>query len=139
MPKIAGRLSTLEISTDGGTTYLEVKGAADMTLNGSTAELTTTSHDSGGFEEYIPGRSDFTIDLSLRHDEADPGQDLLQDSFFSKTVVDWRFRMQVFAGLDEYKVKGFISSLSPAGPNDDVASMDATIRCTGVMTRSSQV
>ena len=139
MPKIAGRISTIEISTDGGSTFHEVKGASDVTLSGNQAELTTTSHDSGQFEEYIPGRKDFTIDLGLRYDEADPGQDLLMDSFYSGTTVDWRFRMQVGTGLDQYLCKGFCSSLSPAGPNDDVASMDATIRVTGPVTRQTQV
>jgi predicted secreted protein len=138
MSKQAGRISTLEVSADGGATYLEVKGASDITLNSSQAELTTTSHDSGQYEEYIPGRKDFTIDLGLRYDETDPGQANMVSAFYSGTVMDFRFRMQVGTGLKQWLVKGFCTSLTPAGPNDDVASMDATIRCTGPLTLQVQ-
>lgn len=139
MGKIAGRISTIEVSSDGGLTFFEVKGAVDITLNSNQAELTTTSHDSGQFEEYVPGRKDFSIDLGLRYDEADPGQSLLVDGYYTGSVLDWRLRMQSGTGFRQWLVKGFPTSLSPGGPNDDVASMDASIRCTGPMTLQIQV
>lgn len=139
MGKIAGRISTLEVSSDGGATFFELKGATDITLNSNQAELTTTAHDSGQFEEYVPGRKDFSLDVGLRYDEADPGQNILVDAFFSGTTLDWRFRMQVGTGNRQWLVKAFPTSLSPAGPNDDVASLDVTLRCTGPMTLQLQV
>lgn len=138
MSKIVGRLSRLAISTDGGTTYTEINGIIDATLNLSQAEIGSTSHDSGDFEEFLIGRKDGTIDFGLRFDEADPGQDKLQDSLFAGTLADYRFRMEVASGKDEYKARGLVTSITPSGPNDDAAGMDASVRLTGTITKTAQ-
>lgn len=138
MAKIAGRLSTLEVSADGGSTYYEVKGAVDLKLNGSQAELKSTSHDSGQFEEYEPGRKDMTMDVSCRFNQDDAGQAIVKDAYFSASKIDIRFRMETNTGREQYTAKAFPSSLGPSGPDDDIASIDFTLRISGPLTKSLQ-
>lgn len=139
MARQAGRIQKLAVSTDGGTNYTEVKGIADATLNLEQAELTTTAHDDGDFETFIVGRKNGSIDVTVRYDEADAGQQTLLDSFFDGTTLDYRWRMRGdVSGARELTAKGIITSQPQAAPNDDVASMDTTIRLTGTITKATQ-
>jgi hypothetical protein len=137
MAKIQGRLSKVAVGADN-VTYNDITGIIDATLNLELAEITTTTHDDGAFESYITGRKNGTIDLSVRWDDAATYQDTIKDAFFNGTTLYWRFRMDEATGLDQFVALGFVTSLTPSGPNDDAAGMDATIRLTGTITRSQQ-
>ncbi len=138
MAKIQGRLGRLAVSSDGGTTWVQVNGIQDMTFTGNADELDVSAHDSGQFREYLQGRKDATIDGTLWWDEADPGQNIVKNAYFSSTRIDMRFRMEENTGRDEIFTKGIVTSYSPASPNDDAASVDFTLRVTGDFTPSTQ-
>jgi len=138
MARIAGRLSTLDVSTDGGTNYTPVLCIADLTFNGEGEELDSTCHDDGVFRAFEAGRIAASIDGTLRWDESDPGQVILEGSAFDRTKLDYRFRMNVGSGNREYLAQGIVTNWSPTGPNDDIAGLDVTIRLSGTITRQDQ-
>lgn len=139
MAKIAGRLGRVAVSNDGGVTFFEVNGITDQTLNAAAAEINVTSHDSGQFEEFIQGRKDATLDLSLLWDEGDVGQGIIKTAFFSATQIRVRFRMQEGVGFAEFTQQAIVTSFAPASPNDDASTVDATLRISGSYTLNPQV
>lgn len=132
MACIAGRLMKIEVSEDGGSSWENLGGLVDATLNLNIDELECTSHDDNGARSYIPNHHDATVDFSSRYDEADDGQDIIIDAAFAKTVLDFRVYMQVSSGLRRFDAEGFATSLAMAGPLDDTANLDGTIRLSGL-------
>ncbi len=138
MARVAGRLSTLDVSTDGGTTYTAVGCIQDATLNGEGEEIDVTCHDDGVFRAFLAGRGAYTIDLTCIWDEADAGQGILETAHFNRSIYDFRWRQQVASGLREYTAQGLVTAFTPGGPNDDAAGLDISIRLTGTVTRAAQ-
>lgn len=128
MSCVLGRLGTVEVSNDGGLTYVKMGGLRDATLNISVDELECTSHDSGGAREFFPNYHDITLDFSNLWDDDDAGQSIVLLAMFAKTLFRARFRMQVESGAKEFEAEAFATSLTAASPNDDIASFDGTLR-----------
>lgn len=126
---IAGRLSRVNISGDNGTTFLNLGGIVDATLNGNVDELECTSHDSGGVREYEPNFFDATMDLTMRWDEDDLGQVVLESTLLpTPTTFKVQFYLEGKTGRRRYDADAFITSFSPSGPLDDTASLDVSLR-----------
>lgn len=138
MAKVAGRIQTLDVSTDGGSTWTAVGGIVDGSFNGSQEELDSTAHDDGQYRTYVPGRKDFTIDVPLRWNQDDSGQAVLKAAFFAATVLTVRFRMEVGSGRDNWQASAFVTSFAPSGPNDDIASLDCSLRISSSVSPSAQ-
>lgn len=136
---IPGRLGRVRINVDGGVTqnFLDIKGIVDQTLNGNLSEYETTSHDSAGHKEFIPGLDDATVDLSCRWLESDPAQIALWASYFNKTTLGCQLTFDTVSGHSLFTGQCFPTSMSGSAPNDDVASLDITLRLSG-MNKSSQ-
>jgi predicted secreted protein len=132
MTCIPGRLSRLSVSADGGTTYLNYGGLVDATLNLNIDELECTTHDSNGAREYIPNHHDATLDVSGRWSDGDPGQEIVLDAVFAKSVFLVKFVMEQLSGKKLYTASAFATSLSPSGPLDDTGGMDVTFRLSGL-------
>jgi predicted secreted protein len=129
---IPGRLAKLVISDDGGATYHNVGGVVDINMNINVDELEVTSHDSNGAREYIPNHHDVTLDISGRWQDSDPGQEMLMTSTFQKTQVMFKLTFDSVTGHKLFTGSCFVTSSSPSGPLDDAASMDFSLRCSGV-------
>ena len=135
MAKHQGYDATLEISTDGST-YYDINGLVDVTFNGNVGEMDSTTHDDSTFRTYLVNRMDGTLDGSVKWDESDTGQNMLETSWIGLGTRYYRYRMQTGSGYREYKGTGFVTSLSPSGPNDDVAEASFSIRLSGTITNS---
>lgn len=139
MARIAGRVSRVQVSTDGGTTYNYINGILDATLNAAVAALKTTAHDDGDYETYMMGRKSLTLDLKLNWDEGDGGQNSLLTSWTStNTLYTYRFRMQEGTGFRQFVATGLITKYVPSGPNDSVASLDVSLQLSGVVSSAVQ-
>ena len=139
MAKTQGRLGSVQASSSGLVAGLTtVGGLVDGTLNGDQSSIKTTSHDSGQFEEYLPGRKSFTMDLKCHYDEADAGQGALIDSFLNGTTILFAFNQIVGSTYKQGRISGFVTKFSPGSPNDDAASVDFAVQCTGAITWTAQ-
>lgn len=134
MSCIPGRLSRVQVSFDNGVTYSNLGGIVDVTLNGNVDELECTDHDSNGIREWEPNHIDFTMDLSLRYDEDEPAQvDLLNTLIPSPSSFKLYFFLENVSGRRRYESDAFITTWSPAGPLDDTASLDVSLRLSSVV------
>lgn len=138
MARIQGRLGRVAVSDDGGASYVDVGCIQDATLNGSLDEIEVTCHESGTVREYLQGRRDATLDLTIWWDEDDPGQDKISAAYFGDSTLKVRFRMEEAAGKDEIIADAFVTSYTENSPNDDAASLDVSMRITGAFSPSAQ-
>ena len=132
MAKVHGRLATF------GWGGASVGGIVDMSLNLERPEIDVTTHDTGDARAYISGRLAGTIDLTMKWDEADAGQDAMQTAFFAGTDSTIYFRLGTGAGLHTYTGTGKITSWAPSGPNDDASEVSCTVRFNGAITEGTQ-
>lgn len=139
MAKTQARLGKLQVSPTGATPGLvDVGGLIDGTLNGDQSTVKTTGHDSGQYEEYLPGRKSFTIDAKCHWDEADSGQGAMVDSFVNGTTILFAFYQVYGTGYKVGRISGFVTKFSPGSPLDDAAACDFAIQCTGAITWTTQ-
>jgi hypothetical protein len=128
MTCVLGRLGTLNVSNDGGLSYVPLGSLMDATLNISVDELECTNHDSGGAREFVPNYHDITLDFTNHWDDFDPGQNIVLQAMFAKTLLRLQFALQTATGAKVFEGEAFATSLTAGSPNDDIASFDGTFR-----------
>jgi hypothetical protein len=107
-------------------------------MSSSLAELNATCKESGAYEEFLAGRKDATIDITMHWDEEDDGQNKLASAHFSDTTVVVQYRMEEASGKDQHVVTCLVTAWNPDSPNDDIADISATLRVTGSYAPSTQ-
>lgn len=138
MAKTKGRLATLEVSTDGGSTFTTVGCGRDITVNLETSEINSTCRDDGAWEAYLPNRNSGSVDLNVLWDESNSGLSTVKDAWLAQTEYDYRFRFQTSAGLLEYEFAAFVTNFTWNAPSDDIANVDLTLRINGQVTEGTQ-
>lgn len=139
MAAISGRNAFVYYTSDGGSTYNLIARVKDITIPQNTDEEETTSHDSAGVREYIPGHSDNTATLTVVFDDTDATHAFLQSAADNKTQFGFRFRPRVASGAAQRTwSSGFITSLEKSAPLEGVQEMTVTIRLSGTPTNSTQ-
>lgn len=98
--------------------------------------IDTTSKNSGGDREFLPGNRSATLSFEGLFDEAitsTAGFDLLNDAIKAGTKVT-----ALFGALNgkTYSYQAYISSLSRTAPEGDVETFSCTIQCTGAQTEA---
>jgi hypothetical protein len=138
MAKIEGRLQTMAVDNGGG--FVNINGIVDGSFTLEVEELDSTTHDSGAFRSFLGGRGMATVELTLRYDEADPGQLSLATAAIGQLdTYGWRFRQQVGGGFKQWtSTSGMVTSYNPSGPNDDLAELSVSIRMSGTITDTTQ-
>lgn len=141
MAKIQGRFGKLKLSTDGGTTFTEVSGIQDITMNANGAEIKVTSHDDGAFETYLSGRNDFSLDCTAMYDSASAEQSAIIGSRFATDpgVLYFQYMPKEMTGIYMLTCRGVITKCTLGSPNDDGTKFDFTIRLAGAPTWAAQV
>lgn len=138
MSRFQGRLQTLDVSTDGGTTFTAVLCIADGNFNGEGEEIDDTCHDDGRFRSFQGGRAAATIDVTGRRDRADPGQNIIRQSWLDGTKLDYRWRQEgAVSTAEQLEAQGLVTAFTETGPNDDSAGLDYTIRLSGTISESA--
>ncbi len=124
-----------EVSIDGNA----VGRVIDATLTIESAEITVTTHDSGQWEEFLQGRKNGSIELTLRYDESDTAQQAaITASFAESTVaVVWVSRGLATSGAERFTATAYVSAQPLESPNDEENKMALTLRITGVVTRDT--
>lgn len=98
--------------------------------------IDTTSKNSGGDREFLPGNRSATLSFEGLFDEgitSTAGFDLLNDAVKAGTKVTALFGA---ASGKAYSYQAYISSLSRTAPEGDVETFSCTIQCTGAQTEA---
>ena len=108
-------------------------------------EAESTDTDSGGQREFIPGLRDFgSIELTVRHDPEDAGQDALLDNFLAvKDIEECVITLPPGATAGSVTVTYTFDGWVMAGPTGDLnlaesetAQVSFTVRCTGAVVKA---
>jgi hypothetical protein len=139
MAHFHGRLGKVQVSTNGGTTWIDIGGVTDSSLKGTKGKINTSDHDSADFEEYIQGRKDLSIDLTCNYDTADAGQTALITNWYADGVTFLvRFSPAgSTAGSPQKQASGFVETLEEGDPNDAQATLTCTIQLSGTVTNGT--
>jgi predicted secreted protein len=136
---IAGYKGTLRISTDGGTTFLNVAEIKDVEINYNSDSIDATSHDSAGSKEFIYGLSEWGLTAGALYVDGDAQQVTLFDAIANKTILDVELRPAgATSGKKQYKGKVLITNWKEASPNADAAMLNVEMKGTAALTRSNQ-
>lgn len=133
-----GRLGTVEVSTDGGTTYLAVGLISDFQFAFPNDPIDTTTFDDQGNKSEDYGESQCVVDVTMNLDESDAGQDALREASDTKVKRDFRVRRVVGAGLREYTFNGVVRNFNTGNSRNAVVSATAQIASSGVVTVAAQ-
>lgn len=131
---IPGRLAEVEVSGDGGDTWVRLGEVVDATLNITIDELECTSFDSNGQREFQPNFNEQTIDGSLRWCETDVGQNIVANAVFSKTLFMCRFKLIAGEGYKLFQAgSAFATSYNAEASVDDTAMVSFSLRLNSIV------
>jgi predicted secreted protein len=84
--------------TNASPTWNEIANVKDLTLSLDKGETDVTTRASNGFQEYVDGMIDATIDFSMLYDPADQDFTALEDAFFAKSAVEFAVMDGIITG-----------------------------------------
>ncbi|RLB94227.1 MAG: hypothetical protein DRH26_01760 [Deltaproteobacteria bacterium] len=134
---IPGFDGQIYISTDGGSNYSKIAEIRDMTLTVENEIIDATSHDSGGWREYIAGLKNWKLSGGNLYIAADAGQVKAFTALTGDTKVRVQFNPKDTTGLDQYWGDAYVNSQELNAPNDDAADMSYEITGTGAITKGT--
>lgn len=138
MPAYQGRESQLFIQREGESVYSQICGIQEVTYNREQSEAEISNHCSEGHREFLPDWSAGTISGSGIWEEDDDGQAELETAYEDKEVASFQFYMADGAGLNLYTCDGFVTDLSPSGPNEGAGTFSYSIRLSGKPVKTAQ-
>lgn len=100
--------------------------------------IETTSKDSGGDSEFIPGLRSGTVSVEALYTDAsgDQNQTDLFTLLKNRTSVTIKWGVNS-TGKNIYSGSAYISSLSPSAPMEDVVTYSAEFQLTGAITETT--
>lgn len=121
------------------TEYNLVGHATEVELNPSRDMIESVDKDSGKDMEVIPGRRDTEVSGSFHaledYQPTDEGQEDLHVSMNNEQSIYWLITDGV-GGNQVWHGQGFVTELTVTAPDNDMLTMDVTIRADGGYTRA---
>lgn len=130
-----GRVSTVYISIDGGSTYNKIAEVKDPTGALARDLHDATSNDDGLWKVDVKGHKKFTISLTCNYDISDTGQTNLIQAEFSDTATNFKFRPSGdTVGNKEYLGVFNVSSTDLSTPTQGIAELSVSMESSGTIT-----
>jgi predicted secreted protein len=130
-----------------GVTARKIGEARDATLSISQNEIEATSFNSNGWNEYIPGLKEWSIDIEALYVSDDLGQDdllsalvlgqVVKVSLLPKKLLDVSTNPPTEYSGKKYEGDAFVTSWEINPTPDDVISISASFRGTGELVITS--
>ncbi len=139
MARSQGRLGTLEISSNFECSWFDLGCLKDLTFSATQDEIEVTCRDDGPFRAYLSGRKDGEFSIEGEWDEANAGQGILCDAFFSAMPISIRYRPRgPVAGGRQFISRATITAFDINSELDGSNNFSATLRLSGDFTASFQ-
>ncbi|MGB0443330.1 MAG: phage tail tube protein [Flavobacteriaceae bacterium] len=117
-----------------------VAAAQSGELSLSANMIETTSKDSGGDSEFIPGLRSGTMSVEALYEDiasaSNENQSDLFDDWKAGTLLTLKWGYNT-AGEEIYSASGYVSSWSASAPMEDVATYSVEFQLTGAVTKST--
>lgn len=138
MAEMVARAGTIEISDDGGSTYVALAGVDDNTLSISHDTIDKTDFDSNGYKENEYGETVLTLSASINCDEADAGQTKLHTASQNKTKVKVRYRSRVASGGKQWVFDAKLNKFDIAAARNAMVKGSLELESSGAVTFTAQ-
>jgi hypothetical protein len=133
-----GRNATVEVSTDGGTTYNTVGKATSNGLSVDVKLADETNNDSAGWEESKAADKSGSCDVKGKYDHANAGQAAAMAANIAGTTVTARMRPAVGTGEFQWVFTAFVPSCKVDAATGAVEDFSCTLKSTGAVVKSAQ-
>lgn len=111
--------------------------ATDCSIEISMDTIDTTTKDSAGWRDLLPGLRQASINTSnLYEDSSTEGVDELWTAFLARTPLTLRFSTEV-VGEERFTGSFYLTSLSLTGGVEDAASYSATFELSGALIKET--
>jgi predicted secreted protein len=138
MATIIGRSATVEVSTDGGTTYSTVGKATSNGIKLSTKIADETNNDSAGWEESKTADKAASVDVKGKYNSANAGQAAVLAAELAGTSLTVRMRPQASAGEFQWVFTAYVSDASVDASTGAVEDFSCSLKSTGAVVKSAQ-
>jgi hypothetical protein len=135
---VLGTGSTVELSTDGGSTWTNVDCLTSAEFAETVDMVDTSSNCGAGFKSSVPADAQGVLSVDLIYVNS-PGQRLVRTVSRAKTKGKWRFRKEVLAGSEEIIFDGYSSGLTDTAPHAEAVTATFTVTSTDTITYQDQV
>lgn len=126
-----------KLAVYNGTTKLA--HATDCSLELSMDMIDTTTKDSAGWKDGLPGLRSWNLSSShLYEDSAVQGLDELWAAYNARTPLTVRFSTEV-VGEERFTGSVYVTSISLSGGVEDAAAYSVTFEGTGALTKATVV
>lgn len=143
VPGFTGQMfaSTSGVASSSSPAGLLIAELGDVTLSLTMEELNAFSKDSGGWDEYVPGKRAWTAQGSAIYKDvsstsASTGQPALYDAITGRTNVGVTFRTNTSSGVLQYHGAALVTKWDLRNPNNGVDTVDFGLRGTGALVRA---
>jgi len=138
MSEYLGRIATLEVSTDGGTTWLTVGEAKDLALSLPQDLHDATTYSDDIWKVDLRGHRQVTLTYTCQYDKADAGQLALISSYFSGTGIRHRVRPEGNTSTaKEFEFDSNFNSLEISPPTQGISELSVDVQSTGTVTQTT--
>lgn len=138
MPALPGRVQTLEVSNDSGTTWVKVGKLQDAELSRERNTIDTTNKDDGEFNSFVLGTQTNRITGTVVLDESDQGQQILEQAYENATTLKFRWRNKTGTGFKQYTADGIVTRWPTSAPVGGAQTHAFEVQITGAVTSSNQ-
>ena len=140
MPRALGRIATIEVSDDAGTTWEDLGCTVDLALNSESESVDDTCRDDGAYRSKLNSYLSGAIPFSGRWVEEDAGQLLVVTAHHAQTEISVRFRPHgADSGQYEYECLATIPTLNITPSIDGSLDYDGNFELTSDYSPSAQV
>lgn len=128
LDKIKGEDVYLNINTgtEASPTWTKLGGQTGAAFDRGGATRDVTDKDSGGWEENLPGRRNWSISFDAFLIEDDPGFEALEAAYDANE----QSQFQIITPLHDYIGKATIEGLSVAAPDGEVVTASFSLKGT---------
>lgn len=139
---MANEINGTRIGLYVGAELIAVATSHELSLSANMVE--TTSKDSGGDSEFIPGLRNATVSVEGFYQEVAGASSYNQEDLFAlhadrtKVTLKWG-ELSTQTGETQYSASAYISSLSFSASLEDAVTFSAEFQITGAVTKAAIV
>jgi TP901-1 family phage major tail protein len=129
---VAGYKGKPYVSTDGGSTYLVVANAKDMSISKNMTPIDVTSFDSvDGWKEFIEGLKEWEVSIEVISLEADPGQEAVLGGITEGSELIFQYRPNDVSGAKYFEGTVLVKSWEEKNALEDAVMISGSFQGCG--------
>lgn len=138
MTDMLTRLTTNEVSSDGGSNYFPIGGIKSSTLSGAHDIIDSTDNDAAGYKSKEYGETELKVSTNGNADEADTGLNMLHTASQNKTKLKFRGRSRVASGAKQFVFDVMVTDFTLDNAANDIVKFSFNLASSGAPVYTNQ-